>query len=282
MQLFRHALVTGWFVAAAALAGQAVTGAQEQPSPQAPGWPCGARLDPAYIESAERTGGTVMTIAPGELGNRDAVFAASIGHPNTIFRFGGAMDPGVHEFRVPIDPSVESAVFFISVQCLQTADVARPSGAPLAAGDGVTLSTFRALRAAIVTRPEAGVWILRVAGTGMASVMVQARSDLGIEEVEFAAAGSTAFTRQPQAGVENSVRITLSGRAMQVEASVVDRAFRRIAPLPLTVDVASSYMSRFSSRFTPGEQDFRVMIEGKDAAGLPFQRVQPALQHTTR
>jgi hypothetical protein len=278
LDLFRCALVTGGLVAAATLAVQSVTSAQEQSPRRAAGWPCGARLDPTYFQGAEATGGKVFMIAPDELGDPDAALTASIGHPHTIFRFAGAMNPGVHEFRVPVDPSVESVVFFMSVQCLQTADVARPSGAPLAGGDGVTLSSFRALRAAIVKRPEAGVWTLRVAGSGMASVMVEARSDVGIEDVQFATAGSTAFTRFAAAGVENSVRITFSGRATQVTASLVDGEFRRIAPLPLTIDASGSYVSRFA----PGEQGFRVLIEGKDADGVPFQRVHGPLQIPAR
>ena len=252
MELFRYALVTGWLVAAAALAVQPVTGAQQQSSARA-GWPCGARLDPSYFQGTEGTGGQLLLLAPEEMGDSATLLAAPGDHPQTIFRLAGAMNPGVHEFRVPIDSSVESVVFSISVQCLQTADVARPSGAPLAGGDGVTdLFNFRALRMMIVKRPEPGVWTLRVAGSGMAGVMVQARSALGIADVQFAAAGSTAFTREPVAGVENSVRITISGRATQVEASLVDGAFRRVAPLPLTADAsAGSYVSRF----TPGYRD---------------------------
>jgi von Willebrand factor A domain-containing protein 7 len=279
VRLFRHALVTGRLVAAAALAVQPVTGAQQQSSTRA-GWPCGGRVDPAYFQGAEGTGGQLLLLAPEELGESAALLTAPADHPQTIFRLAGAMNPGVHEFRVPIDSSVESVVFSISVQCLQTADVARPSGAPLAGGDGVTdLSNFRAVRMLIVKRPEPGVWTLRVAGSGIAGVMVKARSALGIADVQFAAAGSTVFTRSPLAGVENSVRITITGRATEVEASLVDGAFRRIAPLPLTVDaLAGSYVSSF----TPGVQGFRLMIEGKDADGIPFQRVQAPLLTAAR
>ena len=196
MALFRYALVTGWVVASAALAVQPVTGTQQQSSTRG-GWPCGGRVDPSYFQVAEGTGGRLFLLAPEEIGDSAALLTTSGDHPQTIFRLAGAMNPGVHEFRVPIDSSVESVAFSISVQCLQTADVARPSGAPLAGGDGVTdLSNFRALRMMIVTRPEPGVWTLRVAGSGIAGVMVQARSALGIADVRFAAAGSAAFTRR--------------------------------------------------------------------------------------
>ena len=79
----------------------------------------------------------------------------------------------------------------------------RPSGAALTVGDGVTdLSNFQAERMFIVNKPEAGVWTLRVAGTGVGGVMVQARSALSIVSVDFAPVGSTAFSFAPAPGVE--------------------------------------------------------------------------------
>jgi hypothetical protein len=279
VELFRCAFVIGCLVATAAVSVQPAARAQQQSSTRA-GWPCGARLDPSYFQVAEGTGGQLLLLGPDEIGDSAALLTASGDHPQTIFRLAGPMNPGVHEFRVPIDSSVESVMFSISVQCLQTADVVRPSGAPLAGGDGVTdLSNFRALRMMIVKRPDPGIWTLLVAGSGVAGVIVQARSALGIADVRFAAAGSTAFTRVPVAGVENSVTITINGRATQVDASLVDGAFRRIAPLPLTADeAAGSYVSRFS----PGAQGFRVLIYGKDAAGAPFQRMQAPLMTPAR
>ena len=136
------------------------------------------------------------------------------------------------------------------------------------------LSNFRAERMVIVRRPEPGIWTIRAAGSGVAGVMVQGRSALGIAQVHFAAIGSTAFTPVPLAGVENAVSIGISGHPTQVEASLVNGAFRRIAPLPLTAgETESSYVSRF----TPAVEGFRVLIEGKDADGVLFQRMYAPL-----
>jgi len=98
-------------------------------------------------------------------------------HPQTIFRRAGPLKAGLHEFQLPIDSSVESVVFSISVQCLQVADVIGPSGTS-PGGDNVTdLANFRAQRMVIVKRPERGVWTLRVSGSGIAGILVQAKSD---------------------------------------------------------------------------------------------------------
>jgi len=274
------------FVAAVVLAVPLWTGAQsafasglrpdkQQTSTARSGWPCGARLDSSYFQVTEGSGGHLLLLAPGEIGDSAGLLTEFDKHRQTIFRLAGTINPGVHEFRVPIDSTVESVLFSISVQCLQTADVTRPSGAPLAGGsEGVTdFSNFRAERMVIAARPERGIWTIRVAGSGVAGVMVQARSSLGIE-IQFAAAGSTAFTGAPSAGVENVVKIGVSGRATEVHASLVNAALRRIAPLTLT---AGETEGTYLSRVTPGTQGFRVMIEGKTADGVPFQRVHAPL-----
>lgn len=274
--------ITSGLLAAAALAVQLSAAAQEQPKPR-PGWPCGGRLDPSYLDASEATGGHLLMLAPAEMVDGGPLSAALDQHSETIFRVAGPMNPGVHEFRVPIDASVESVVFSISVQCLQTADIARPSGAPLVGGEGVTdLSNFRAVRTVIVKRPEAGVWTMRAAGTGVSIVMVKARSPLAIGDVQFAAVGSAAFTPFPLAGVENVVRFAITGAGTEVRASIVNAAFRRIAALTRTAGKPEDLYVEYVARFTPGTEAFRVMIEGKSPDGSPFQRVDAPLHSPTR
>jgi hypothetical protein len=267
--------MTSGLVVVAALS-SAMLGAQEQPARSRGAWPCGGRIDLSYFQVAEATGGRLQLIGPGELGESAAeLMLAFDSHRETIFRLAGDLKPGGHEFRVPIDSSLESVLFSISVQCLQTAEVARPSGAPVAGGEGVTdFSNFVAQRMMIVQRPETGLWTIRAAGTGISGVMVQARTELRLSDIQFAREGSQAFTSQPTVDVENVVRIRMSGRATDVQASIVNAAFRRVASLPLT---AGETDGTYLSRFTPGAQGFRVLLEGKDANGVPFQRVTARL-----
>lgn len=266
-----------WFGAAACLAAPMLVGAQQQqqqtPNPRA-GFPCGARLDPSYFRVAEGSGGHLLLLAPEEIGDSAALLIAFRDHPHTILRLAGSMTPGLHEFTVPIDSTAESVLFSISVQCLQTADVVRPSGA-LAIGDDVTdLSNFRAQHMVIVKRPEPGTWTLRVAGTGISGVVVQARSGIGLSQPEFAPAPGTPFTAIPTTGVPNTLRIRLSGRASELSATVVSGQFSSIAELPLAPgDTDGTYVSRF----TPGGEAFRLLVTGKDANGVAFQRMSAAL-----
>lgn len=263
-----------WFAALAFFAGSVVVGAQQQPSNARPGFPCGARLDPSYFRVAEGTGGHLMLLAPEEIGDSATLLIAFGDHPQTIFRLAGSMTPGLHEFTVPIDSTVESVLFSMSVQCLQTADVVRPSGA-LAVGDDVTdLPNFRAQHMVIVRRPEPGIWSLRVSGSGIAGVVVQSRSGIGISRPEFAPAPGGTFAAIPSAGVENTLRIHVSGSASDLRASLVSGQFTSLADLPIA---AGETEGTFVSRLTPGMEAFRVLVTGKDANGFAFQRMSAPL-----
>jgi hypothetical protein len=169
---------------------------------------------------------------------------------------------------------VESVLFSISVQCLQVASVVRPSGV-LAAGDDVTeLTSFRAERMFIVKRPEPGIWTVRVSGSGVTGVVAQARSALGIAQVQFAPAGRTDFTALPAAAVENVVKITVTGKVSEVKASLVSGESRRIAELRLEPGESDGV---YLSRFTPGREGFRILISGTGADGAAFQRIHAPL-----
>ena len=251
-----------------------VTGAQQQQSSRPrSGWPCGGRLDPSYFQVAEGTGGQLFLLAPEEVGDSAPLLMAASSHPHTIFRLAGTIPPGPHDFRVAIDPSVESVVFSVSVQCLQVAEILRPSGEP-AAGDRVTdLSNFRAERMVIVTKPEPGLWTIRVAGSGVAGVVVQAKSALALATT-FAPAGTTTFGPVPRAGVENIVRIRLGGRTTETRAWMMSGGYERIGELRLA---AGESEGEFVSRFMPDGNGFRVLVTGQDANGVAFQRMTASL-----
>ena len=261
------------FLAAVAFATPLLIGAQQQTSKPRGDWPCGARVDTSYFQIAEGSGGHLLLLAPEEISDSATLLTAFGSHQQTIFRLAGSLTPGSHEFHVPVDSSVESLLFSVSVQCLQVADVVRPSGAP-ASGDDVTdLSNFRAERMVIVKRPETGIWTVLVSGSGVSGIVVQARSQIGIAQVQFATSQNGAFTAVPSTGVENLVRIRISGRATEIHGSLVNGGFRTVAQLPLEAADDGSYVSRF----TPGQEGFRVVIAGKDSEGVPFQRVHAPL-----
>lgn len=260
-------------LAVAVLLAPLTINAQQQPSRRT-GWPCGARLDPSYFQIAEGTGGQLLLLAPEEIGDSARLLTSFSTHPETIFRLAGTVPPGVQEFQVPIDPSVESVLFSVSVQCLQVVDVLAPSGEH-ATGDGVTdLSNFRAERMVIVPRPQTGIWTIRVAGGGVAGVTVQARSALAIAQVEFARQADQKFRVIPWAGVQNTIKLVVSGHPADVHASIVSGGFERLGQLALE---AGKRDGEFVSQLSPEASGFRVMVVGTDANGFAFQRMHALL-----
>lgn len=260
--------LTGLLLAATVLAPLRAT--QEEPRAPA-GWPCGAKVDMSYFAMAEATGGQVWLTPPDELPKTGGPLAAFWDHRQTLFRSLGPMDAPTQEFRVPVDSSVESVVFSMFVQCLQNAEVLSPSRGP---GGESSDARSRAWRVLVVKRPEVGVWTIRVSGSGLVGVSAQVRTALEIAQIQFGVGGTTTLARSPRQGVENLVFIDMRGAARQVEASMVDATFRKIAPLTLT---AGTREGTYQARFTPSAAPFRVLVEGKDANGIAFQRLHAPL-----
>jgi len=253
--------------------------AQQQAPTSRAGWPCGARMDSSYFGLAEGTGGHLLLLAPEEISDSTALLTAFNNHPQTISRTAGTIQRGLHEFSVPIDSSVESVLFSMSVQCLQRAEVVRPSGDP-AIGDDITdLSNFRAERMVVVRRPQAGTWTMRVEGNGVGGIVVQARTPIALTQVEFAASSNTTFGAIPAAGVENRLRLRVRGDVSDLHASLVDGTSQRITDLKLETGDGDG---TFVSRINLGTTAFRVLVTGRDAEGQPVQRVSASLLTPSR
>lgn len=263
-----------WLAVVAVLVVSLRAGAQPQTPRTRAGWPCGARLDLSYFQIAEGTGGHLLLLAPAEIADSATLLAGLGDHPQTISRTAGAIQSGLQEFVVPVDSSVDTVLFSMAVQCLQTAEVVRPSGAP-AIGDDVTdLSNFRAQRMVIVRQPQPGNWKVRIAGSGIGAIVVQARSAIGIVQVDFARDPGGSFGAVPIAGVENVVRIRMDGDPADVRAQLVDGALQRVADLGLDAGDAGG---TFIARITPGAAPFRVQVTGRDREGRTVQRLSAPL-----
>ena len=101
-------------------------------------------------------------------------------------RAGGQLDDGVYDFEIPLDSTVESVYFFISLQCLQFVTVVQPSGDDLRIdAPEVDYHAFEAIRLFTIKAPRPGTWKVRMAGRGFFSVIVKAKTDLALTGVSF-------------------------------------------------------------------------------------------------
>lgn len=261
-------------------------GAQQQVPRERPGWPCVGRPDPAYVRTAEATGGQVFLFDKSEIAESGALMIASSAHTETIFRVSGSLAEGVHDFIVPIDSSIESVMISVSLQCLQVADIMTPAGAGLHASDpGVDYHQFDAGRIVTVAAPAPGAWKITVSGKGLFFLVVQARTALTLDTARFVAPGGRPGheglfpVKGPlAAGAARLLEVELRGPARHVTFRFVSSQGEVLQDLALAPqDGTSEDGQSYLGEVTPRETEYRLQVSGLDGKGFPFTRMHAPL-----
>jgi len=258
-----------------------------------PGWPCAGRPDPAYVKTAEATGGQLFMFHPSEVAESGALMAASFSHRETLFRTAGPVEDGLHEYLVTVDGSVESVLFSVSLQCLQVVEIERPSGALVQASDeGADYHQFEAGRIVVLPRPEPGTWKVRASGRGLLFLVVQAKSAVSLGGVQLLAKRATQTGEelvpvfQPgRAGTSQDVQLSVSGDAQNVTVRLVSAGFDDIGPVTRAPESGegSAGDPSWRGRFIVPRVSFRIVVSGTGPDGRPFVRVHaPLLQAAGR
>ena len=246
------------------------------PSPvqDQPGWPCRGKVDPAYIRSAEATGGKVMLLKRSETGRGAAAdMIASRVHDEIVLRAGGEVEAGQYEFDVPVDSTIESVYVFVSLQCLEAASVVRPSGEEVRAEDpGVQHHAFEAVRLFVLKSPTPGSWKVRAAGSGLLTVVATAKTDLALSSVDFSRDGVPLPTG-PALGQDVRIEAALLGTARDVAFQFFSRNGSAIQAVQLGVDRQRDYGTTYAGDAVTPIERFRVGVIGTDERGFRFQRV---------
>jgi hypothetical protein len=273
-----------------ALSISAFVHAQDQP-PGRPGWPCAGRPDPTYVRTAEATGGQLFMFHPSEVADSGALMAASFTHRETLFRAAGPLDEGLHEYAVTVDGSVESALFSVSLQCLQVVEIERPSGALVQASDeGADYHQFEAGRIVVLSHPEPGTWKVRASGRGVGFVVVQAQSALSLGRAQLLATRTPEDAEDPvpvftpaRAGAAQEVVLSISGGPRNVEARLVSARFEDLGPVmlaPAADGQADAERASWRGRFVVPAVPFRIVVLGAGPDGRPFVRVHAPLMES--
>jgi hypothetical protein len=245
---------------------------------QQPAWPCGGKVDPAYVEIAEATGGVLMLFKPTELEGSVAADSASRRHEEVVFRASGTYDEGSYEYEIPVDSTVESIYFYLSTQCLRDVTVIRPSGEAVRADTtGVESHSFSAVRLLVVPAPAPGLWKVTIAGRGFLSLVVKARSDLRLASVSFD--DPVQLEREERS---RRAKLRLTGVAADIGAHLISSSGVAITRLDLRLDEESESGRTYAGDFTPPSEAFRVAMTGVDARGFRFQRVHHRLVDSER
>ena len=241
------------------------------------GWPCSGRVDSSYIRTAEATGGKVLLFRPTEVSGAADDMSASGDHRETVVRTVGQLDDGVHDFEIPLDSTIESAYFFIALQCLQFVTVAQPSGDELRVdAPEVNYHAFDAMRLFTIKTPSPGTWKVRMAGRGFFSVIVTAKTDLALTDVSFVQSGVTIKGRAPL-GTSVRLEAAMSGETRQVGFHFISMRAAMLRTVELGLEQEAATRRTYAAEVTLPRTEFRVLMTGIDANGFPFQRVTQQL-----
>jgi hypothetical protein len=257
--------------------------AQTQAPVSRPGWPCiaGRAVDPSYVRVAEATGGQVFLFDRSEAGRSLVLVRNTSKHEDTIFRSTGTLSTGSREFSFPVDSTVESLMVSVSLQCLQSITVYRPSNTEVHGGEpDADENRFKSGLILILAKPAAGEWRIRIAGIGMFFAVVTAKSSISLDRAEFVEPGGRPGheglfpVKGPvHVGEQRTLSVSMTAPNGEKRFRLVDPAGETLAPLDLKPGAEGGDKNEFWGACVVKYSAFRVAVQGVDEAGYPYQRV---------
>jgi hypothetical protein len=224
------------------------------------------------IQSAEGTGGVVLLLKPAEIEGAVAEMRGSDLHGAVVFRAVGQLGKGQYEFDIPLDSTIESAYFFVSMQCLEAVTLIRPSGDELRTDEpGVEYRHFEAVRMFTLPQPLPGPWRVRVSGRGFFSIFVKAATDVSLADVTFSG-GRFPLKREPQ-----RVGVKMNGAISDIAFHFLSAGGAVLERLTLNPEEEGEDRRTYAGEVTPPAGDFRIAVTGVDERGFRVQRVESRL-----
>jgi hypothetical protein len=252
-----------------------------------------SNYDPAYFQVAAQTGGQTFLLDRDEAGAITNIVTPQLGQrPSTLLSVADVLNTGdMRNYVVPIDSTVTSVTFSISIDTPGTIQVTDPTDTVVTAGSGVTITTLSSGEIITVTAPMAGNWGLQVSGTGSLTVTVLAQTNVTVQN------GSVQFTQvafvqlqnlyhpyyfpipgQPVVGTAQTLRVDLVGPYATANFQVLDATGTLIQALALSRGTdPNAGSSSFMGSFTVPAQPFRIAASGTDTSSNPYFRVFPQL-----
>src|ERR1700758_1902212 len=141
---------------------------------------CGP-ADPAYIHTANETGGIPMFLQRSEAAKAfHLVRESTRNNVSTVFWATGTLDGKPKTITIPLDSVTKRITFTFSVDTKgNQLNLTQPSGGAITEGLAGTEDTeLNCGRIVTVSSPEAGVWRAEITGTGRYWIEAQAQSDI--------------------------------------------------------------------------------------------------------
>jgi hypothetical protein len=250
---------------------------------------CGP-ADPAYIHSANVTGGIPLFLQRSEAGKAfQLVRESSRNNVSTIFWGTGSLAGTTESIEIPVDAVTQRVTFTFSTDTKgATFILKQPSGGAIAESTASTeLTELNCGRIVTISTPEAGTWRAEVSGSGKYWLQAQAQGDIHIIKAEFVKLGGRpgheGFFRiagQPLAGKLATLQVSLSAKETKTaNFQLVDERGTRIRELKLRPLGSDREFMEFSGEVNLPSAGFRIAVTGRDSHDRTYQRFYPGLFH---
>lgn len=250
---------------------------------------CGP-ADPAYIRTANETGGFPLFLQRNEAGKAMQLMRESTrDNVSTVLWASAKLTGSAQTFEIPVDSAAQRITFTFSVDTKGNALVlTEPNGEVVAAGSPRAEDTeLNCGRIVTIDKPSAGIWHAEITGGGTYWLQAQAQSDIYFIKAEFVEVGGRPgheglfrIQGQPLAGKPATLQVSLSAS----DAQTTDFAFVNERGDPLqSLKFHPSNDDREKLEFT-GDVNlptvpFRIEAKGRDINGKPYQRLSGPLFH---
>jgi von Willebrand factor A domain-containing protein 7 len=250
---------------------------------------CGP-ADPAYIHSANETGGIPMFLQRSEAAKSfHLVRESARNNVATVFWATGTLDAKPQTIKIPVDSVTKRVTFAFSVDTKGGAfKLTQPSGGAITEGSAdIEITELNCGRILTVSSPEAGEWRAEIAGTGRFWMEVQAQSDIYFVGMEFVERGGRPgheglfrIQGQPLAGSAATLQASVSARATKsTEFYLVTEQGQTIQKLQMQAVSSDRELLELVGSVDLPSVPFRVAVVGRDANGKQYQRFFPNLFH---
>jgi len=250
---------------------------------------CG-RADPAYIRTANETGGIPMFLQRSEAAKAFHLLRESTrNNVATVFWATGTIKGKTQIFKIPVDSVTQRITFTFSGDTKgDVLNLTSPSGQELVESAArAEITDLSCGRIITVTSPDAGGWHAEIRGSGRYWIEVQAQSDIYFVSAEFVKTGGRPGHEglfrtqgQPVAGTSPMFQASLSAKPTKTtEFYSVTEQGEILQKLPLRATNSDREFLEFVGSIDLPKVPFRVAVMGLDTNGKPYQRFLSKLFH---
>ncbi|HEY2469047.1 MAG TPA: hypothetical protein VGI45_14585 [Terracidiphilus sp.] len=277
------------FLVGGLCAGTVAAVAQQNPSHSFGPDKCGP-ADPAYIQTANETGGVPLFLQRSEAGKAMQLMQESTRENVSTLLWASAKLAGAPQvFDIPVDTVTERITFTFSVDTKGSRlELRQPDGQEVAVGSVRTTDTeLNCGRLITVEKPQTGNWHAEVTGSGTYWLQAQVQSDIYFIKAEFVEVGGRPgheglfrIQGQPIAGEPATLEVSLSASdAKTTEIAFVSTRGDVVEKVRMKVADADREFLELTGEVILPKVPFRVAVVGRDMKGARFQRFDGPLFH---